>query len=93
MNIDINNLKYWQKVEDGELAGYYVQPMFGIGMNNIAMSTITKEAEMERIELEKHGNKVAVIWPKGDSNTYAEAMAKLLQETGREDDLSLIKHI
>ncbi|PSU31728.1 hypothetical protein [Photobacterium lutimaris] len=93
MEFDIKNLKHWQLVEDGDLAGYYVQPMLGIQMNSTAMNLITKEADAERIQLEKRGHKVAVIQPKGDGNTYAQAMAKLLKETGRDNDLNLLKHM
>lgn len=92
MEIDINNLKHWQKVEEGELAGYYVQTILGIQLNGTAMALVAKEAEAERIELEKLGHKVAIIQPKGDYTSYGEAMAKL-KGLGREDDLGLLEHL
>ncbi|WP_373563705.1 hypothetical protein [Vibrio sp. Y2-5] len=88
MEIDINNLKHWQKVEEGELAGYYIQPILGIQLNGTAMALVAKEAEAERIALEKLGHKVAIIQPKGDYTSYGEAMAKL-----KELDLGLLEHL
>lgn len=93
MGIDINNLKHWQKVEEGELAGYYVQPIFGIQLNGTAMALVAKEGEAERIELVKLGHKVAIIQPKGDYTSYGKAMAKMLKESDREDDLGLLEHL
>lgn len=92
MEFDINNLKHWQKVEDGELVGYYVQPMVGIQLNGTASALVFKESEAERIQLEKLGHKVAVIQPKGNYTSYGEAMAKL-KEFGRDNDLSLLEHL
>ena len=92
MKFDINNLKHWQLIEEGDLAGYYVRLMLGIPMNGPVMAIVNKEAEVERKALEKRGYKVAVIQPKG-GNSYSEAMAKLLKVTGRQDDLGLIKHM
>ncbi|GLT19572.1 hypothetical protein GCM10007938_33540 [Vibrio zhanjiangensis] len=88
--IDINNLKHWQKVEDGELAGYYVQLVLGIQLNSTAMAHVAKEAEAERIQLEKLGHKVATIQPKGDYTSYDEAMAKI-KGLDREGDLDLLE--
>lgn len=87
MKFDINNLKHWQLVDSGELKGFYVCPI--IGSHSVPMNL--EEAELERTELNKLGHKVALIQPRGGSNSYVEAMAKLLKEMGRESDLSLLE--
>ncbi|WP_158502567.1 hypothetical protein [Vibrio coralliilyticus] len=92
MEININNLKHWQKVEDGEIAGYFVQSMVGIQLNGTAMALVAKEAEAERIQLKKLGHKVAIIQPKGYYSSFVEAKDKI-KEFGREDDLGLLEYL
>ncbi|WP_235653442.1 hypothetical protein [Vibrio anguillarum] len=92
MKIDINNLKHWHLSVDGELAGHYIQRVLGVQLKGFAMALVVKEAEAERIQLEKLGYKVAFIQPKGDYTSYSEVMAKL-KVLGREDDLGLLEHL